>query len=195
MISVISLLVKFFPPALSALDSLSGYGSLIELLPEEHVIRRGFVEGAEAALDARQKAKASKEVTIPKNTATKHTNAKTKLERGPRTGQSGAPQPGKSRSVRVQAPSFDSGPFNLISSEEDRRGQKAVASVIERLKAWREANSLSQSQAVKLLNEAGLPVKVRTLQGWEIGRQPQAVTAAGLERFLDQQSNHPSTPA
>ena len=74
-------------------------------------------------------------------------------------------------------------------------GQKAVAPVVERLKAWREANSLSQSQAVKLLNEAGLPVKVRTLQGWEIGRQPQAVTAAGLERFLDQQSNHPSTPA
>jgi hypothetical protein len=26
---------------------------LVELLPEEHVIRRGFVEGAEAALDAR----------------------------------------------------------------------------------------------------------------------------------------------
>ena len=30
---------------------------LVELLPEEHVIRRGFVEGAEAALDARRKAK------------------------------------------------------------------------------------------------------------------------------------------
>src|SRR5271166_4588933 len=32
---------------------------LIELLPEENVVRRGFVEGAEAALDARKKAKAS----------------------------------------------------------------------------------------------------------------------------------------
>src|ERR1700693_555552 len=28
---------------------------LIELLPEENVVRRGFVEGAQAALDARQK--------------------------------------------------------------------------------------------------------------------------------------------
>ncbi|MBV8329853.1 MAG: hypothetical protein JOZ61_05225 [Verrucomicrobia bacterium] len=51
---------------------------LVELLPEEHVIRRGFVEGAEAALDARQKAKASKEVIIPENTPAKRTNAKTK---------------------------------------------------------------------------------------------------------------------
>jgi len=32
---------------------------LVELLPEKHVIRRGFIEGAAAALDARQKAKAS----------------------------------------------------------------------------------------------------------------------------------------
>ena len=51
---------------------------LFELLPEEHVIRRGFVEGAQAALDARQKAKASKTVTIAKNTPAKRTNAKTK---------------------------------------------------------------------------------------------------------------------
>ena len=50
---------------------------LVELLPEEHVIRRGFVEGAEAALDARQKAKASKKVTIPKNDPAKRINAKT----------------------------------------------------------------------------------------------------------------------
>ena len=111
---------------------------MIELLPEEHVIRRGFVEGAESALDARQKAK--------------------------------------------------------ISREEHKSGQKAITPVIERLKAWREANSLSRSEAVKLLNVAGLPAKVRTLQGWEIGRQPQAMTAAALERFLDQQSNHPSIP-
>ena len=50
---------------------------LIELLPEENVVRRGFVEGAQAALDARQKAKESKQVTIPKKTPTKQT-AKTK---------------------------------------------------------------------------------------------------------------------
>jgi transcriptional regulator with XRE-family HTH domain len=66
-------------------------------------------------------------------------------------------------------------------------GQKAVAPVVQRLKAWRESNSLSQSQAVKLLIAAGLPAKLKTLQGWEIGRHsPQAITASALERFLDQ---------
>jgi len=50
---------------------------VIELLPEEHVVRRGFVEGAQAALDSRQKAKESKQVTIPKKTPTKQA-AKTK---------------------------------------------------------------------------------------------------------------------
>ncbi len=65
--------------------------------------------------------------------------------------------------------------------------QKSVAPVIERLKAWREANNLSQSQAVQILLAAGLPAKVRTLQAWEIGRHsPQAITAAALERFLDE---------
>jgi transcriptional regulator with XRE-family HTH domain len=74
-------------------------------------------------------------------------------------------------------------------------GQKTVAPVVERLKAWREANNLSQSQAVKLLNAAGLPAKLKTLQGWEIGRHsPQAITAAALERFLDQHPTHPSPP-
>jgi len=51
---------------------------LVELLPEEHVVRRGFVEGAEAALDARRKAKASKKVIVPKNSPTKSTKAKAK---------------------------------------------------------------------------------------------------------------------
>ena len=46
---------------------------LVELLPDEHVIRRGFVEGAEAALDAREKAKASKKVAVSKNTRAKRT--------------------------------------------------------------------------------------------------------------------------
>ena len=74
-------------------------------------------------------------------------------------------------------------------------GQKAVAPVVERLKAWREANSLSQSQAVEFLIAAGLPAKLKTLQGWEIGRHsPQAITAAALERFLDQHPTHRSLP-
>src|SRR4029077_17102006 len=69
------------------------------------------------------------------------------------------------------------------------------AGVIERLKARRQANNLSQSQAVKLLNAAGLPAKLKTLQGWEIAwHSPQAITAAALERFLDQHATHPSPP-
>jgi DNA-binding transcriptional regulator YiaG len=65
--------------------------------------------------------------------------------------------------------------------------EKTVAPVILRLKAWREGNSLSQSQAVAVLVAAGLPAKLRTLQHWEIGRRsPRAITAAALERFLDE---------
>ena len=67
------------------------------------------------------------------------------------------------------------------------RRHKSVAPVIERLKAWRETNNLSQAQAVEVMLEAGLPAKLKTLQGWEIGRHsPQPITAAALERFLDQ---------
>jgi len=63
--------------------------------------------------------------------------------------------------------------------------QKPVAPVIERLKAWRKANNLSQSEAIQILLDAGLPAKLRTLQDWEIGRRsPTPITAAALERFL-----------
>jgi transcriptional regulator with XRE-family HTH domain len=71
----------------------------------------------------------------------------------------------------------------LLASQQ----RKTVAPVIERLKAWREANNLSQAQAVEVLLAAGLPAKLKTLQGWEIGRHsPQPITAAALEQFLDQ---------
>lgn len=67
------------------------------------------------------------------------------------------------------------------------RSHKTIAPVIERLKAWREANSLSQSEAVRVLIAARLPAKLRTLQDWETGRHsPHPITAAALERFLDQ---------
>ena len=71
----------------------------------------------------------------------------------------------------------------------------AIAPVIQKLKAWREANNLSQAQAVVVLVAAGLPANVKTLQGWEIGRHsPQPITAAALARFLEKNSNvsHPS---
>jgi transcriptional regulator with XRE-family HTH domain len=70
------------------------------------------------------------------------------------------------------------------------RSQKITAPVIERLRAWREANSLSQSETIRILVAGGLPAKLRTLQDWESGRHsPQPITAAALERFLDQ---HPT---
>jgi transcriptional regulator with XRE-family HTH domain len=67
------------------------------------------------------------------------------------------------------------------------RAQKTITPVIERLKAWREVNNLSQLQAVEVLRSAGLPAKVKTLQAWETGRNsPQPITAAALQQFLDQ---------
>ena len=66
-------------------------------------------------------------------------------------------------------------------------GPKTVAPVIERLKAWREANHLSQSQTVEALIAAGLPAKLRTLQDWETGRRsPRGLSTSALERFLNE---------
>ena len=68
-------------------------------------------------------------------------------------------------------------------------GQMTDAPVIERLKAWREANHLSQSQAVEVLVAAGLPAKLRTLQDWETGRRsPRGLSTSALERFLNEHS-------
>ena len=75
------------------------------------------------------------------------------------------------------------------------RAQKPIAPVIRRLKIWREANNLSQSQVVEILHAAGLPVKLRTLQDWEIGRRsPRPLSASALDRFLDEHpaATHPS---
>ena len=61
--------------------------------------------------------------------------------------------------------------------------ERSIAPVIERLKSWREANNLSQTQAIDALQAAGLPAKLKTLQAWESGRNsPQPITAAALER-------------
>lgn len=63
-----------------------------------------------------------------------------------------------------------------------------LSPVIRKLKAWRTLHNLSQSQAVRVLEKAGLPVKLATLQQWEIARSsPHAVTAVALERFLSLQ--------
>jgi DNA-binding transcriptional regulator YiaG len=79
----------------------------------------------------------------------------------------------------------------LVEQEKllTKSGQKTVAPVIERLKAWRDANNLSQSQTVDALVAAGLPAKLRTLQDWETGRRsPRGLSTSALERFLNEHS-------
>jgi hypothetical protein len=39
------------------------------------------------------------------------------------------------------------------------------------LKHWREQNGFSQSDAVRVLKKAGIPVTLDSLQNWESGRR------------------------
>jgi transcriptional regulator with XRE-family HTH domain len=78
----------------------------------------------------------------------------------------------------------------LLEHHETPLPQKTPAPVVLRLKAWREAKNLSQTEAVAALVSAGVPAKLQTLQQWESGRRsPPAITSAALERFLHE---HPS---
>ena len=65
-----------------------------------------------------------------------------------------------------------------------------LSPLIQRLKKWRTANDLSQSQAVAAFQAEGLPVTLDTLQNWEIGRlHSDAVSAAvALSDFLERHS-------
>ena len=65
---------------------------------------------------------------------------------------------------------------------------KKLSRVVDKLRVWRTARDLSQREAVNVLSDAGLPIKLTTLQKWEIGRSaPHPVTAAAIERFLSEQ--------
>lgn len=65
-----------------------------------------------------------------------------------------------------------------------------LSPLIEKLKAWRRAKDFSQSEAARILADAGLPIALTTLRQWEIGRRaPQPVTAAAIEKFLTEQKN------
>src|SRR5258708_25218472 len=67
--------------------------------------------------------------------------------------------------------------------------------VIRKLKAWRGARGFSQSQALRALVQAGIPVALTTLQQWEIARSfPRPLMAAALERFLVAQEKVPPLP-
>ena len=62
--------------------------------------------------------------------------------------------------------------------------QKPLPLIIS-LKDWREQNGYSQSDAVKVLNNTGIPVTLDSLQNWESGRRnPRAELALALADFL-----------
>jgi transcriptional regulator with XRE-family HTH domain len=62
--------------------------------------------------------------------------------------------------------------------------QKPLPLIIS-LKRWREQNGFSQSDAVKVLNNTGIPVTLDSLQNWESGRRsPRADVALALADFL-----------
>jgi transcriptional regulator with XRE-family HTH domain len=69
--------------------------------------------------------------------------------------------------------------------------QKPLPLIIS-LKRWREQNGLSQSNAVKVLNNTGIPVTLDALQNWESGRHsPRAELALALADFLRQDPTVP----
>jgi transcriptional regulator with XRE-family HTH domain len=64
--------------------------------------------------------------------------------------------------------------------------QKPLPLIIS-LKRWREQNDFSQSDAVKVLKNSGIPVTLDSLQNWESGRRsPRAEFALALADFLRQ---------
>jgi DNA-binding transcriptional regulator YiaG len=72
---------------------------------------------------------------------------------------------------------------------------KELAPVIEQLKKWRAKNKLSQAQATKAFNMAGLPITLDALQSWEIGRRsPTPLAAVSLAEFLKRNPKIKSPP-
>jgi transcriptional regulator with XRE-family HTH domain len=69
--------------------------------------------------------------------------------------------------------------------------QKPLPLIIS-LKRWREQNGFSQSDAVKVLKNTGIPVTLDSLQNLESGRRsPRADVALALADFLRQDPRVP----
>jgi hypothetical protein len=67
-----------------------------------------------------------------------------------------------------------------------QRGAKTSA-IVERFKAWRHSNGLSQRQAALVMQERGVDLPLLTLQKYEIhDRLPGRFAAQAIERFLDE---------
>jgi transcriptional regulator with XRE-family HTH domain len=66
--------------------------------------------------------------------------------------------------------------------------------LISSLKRRREQNGFNQSDAVKVLNNTGIPVTLDSLQNWESGRRnPRAELALALADFLRGDPTVPKT--
>ena len=73
--------------------------------------------------------------------------------------------------------------------------QKPLPLIIS-LKHWREQNGFSQSDAVKVLKNSGIPVTLDSLQNWETSRRsPRAEVALALADFLRQDPIGPKKAA
>jgi DNA-binding transcriptional regulator YiaG len=74
----------------------------------------------------------------------------------------------------------------------ERRGA-AIHPAVQKLKAWRVRNGLSQANAVAVLQAHYFHLSPAALRAWEEGRRaPAAHTAQILERFLE---DHPTVKA
>jgi transcriptional regulator with XRE-family HTH domain len=70
---------------------------------------------------------------------------------------------------------------------------KELLPLIQQLKRWRQANGFTQSEAARVLRDAGILVTIDSLQAWEIGRwNPRAHVALALAEFLQKKAKRRS---
>jgi transcriptional regulator with XRE-family HTH domain len=70
---------------------------------------------------------------------------------------------------------------------KDLAAKERASAVVEKFKAWRTANKLSQRQAAAVMVMHDLPVSIPSIQSWEQGVQlPGMFAAKALETFLEQ---------
>jgi transcriptional regulator with XRE-family HTH domain len=70
---------------------------------------------------------------------------------------------------------------------KDMIAKERASKVVEKFKAWRAANKLSQRQAAAVMGMHDFPVSIPSIQSWEQGVQtPGKLAAKALEAFLEQ---------
>ena len=67
---------------------------------------------------------------------------------------------------------------------KDLAAKERASSVVEKFKAWRTANKLSQRQAAAVMGMHDWPVSIPSIQSWEQGVQfPGKFATKALENF------------